>query len=432
MSEITKKDPAKHKGDDFEREIKRFAESIDCLLISLPSVMATMEVAVNKQQAEFMALLKASGAQQTIEDNTIKFSLSGPNAANVIKQERALNNNLTAYRLIHRSFLTSQISQYDAYLGRLLRLVFLVHPDKLNSSEKQFTFKELVQYQTLEEAREALIEREVDTVVRKSHEDQVAWIKTNLKLPVTEFVPELPDFIEIAQRRHLFVHCDGVVSAPYIANCSGAGVKLPQEVVLGHQLEVTREYLEQAFEIVYAVGVKIGFAVWLNLFKQDADQAAKCLNALAFDLIANSRYSLATNLLAFALSGKTKPTEEILFRFLILNLAQCHKWRGDNATCSRILGERDWSACSDDIKLAVAVLQDRFDDAIPLIRKLRHEPVFKKEFYQDWPIFRGLRKEARFLACYKEIYGEEFAHHTVVSTKADGPALPTSNPPGAK
>jgi hypothetical protein len=415
MSECTEKATPEILGSNFESEIKRFASSIDSLLISLPSVMAAMEAELEKLFKELVEFAKKSGAEEIVEGNLVRYKLGGSNGAKLMKLDKNITKNQTAYRLIHRSFLTSLISQYDAYLGRLLHLMFYVHPEKLNGSEKPISFKDLLQYSSLEDARNQLIDREVDSIVRCSHEDQIKWITENLKIPIASFIPELPNFIEIAQRRHLFVHCDGVVSGLYIKNCVGAGAKLLPEIVVGHQLEVTKEYLENAFEKVYSVGVKIGFALWLNLFKSDSNKSASCVSFLAFDLITNARYSLAINLLEFAIGGKNKPSEEQLLRYIILNLAQSYKWSGDNARCSKILSDHNWSASSDIIKLGVAALSDKFDEAPRLMRKLGHDEEFKKEFYRDWPIFRELRKQPNFLSCYREIYGEDLEQVTVSS-----------------
>ncbi|MEI8044734.1 MAG: hypothetical protein WCL11_25205, partial [Verrucomicrobiota bacterium] len=414
-----------YSGDDFEREIKRFSESIDSLLLSLPNVMRFMEVVAGKQRAEFFAFLKASASEKVVEASQIHFTVTGSVAPKALAMQRRLKNNHTAYRLIHRSFLISLISQYDAYLGRLLRLVYLVRPEKLNSSEKQITFKELVQFSSLDEARERLIEREVDSVVRRSHEDQIAWLKDNLSLNASAFIPELPEFIEVAQRRHLFVHCDGVVSAPYMKNCAAAGAKVPPTVAVGQQLEVSKDYLERAFELVYAVGAKVGFALWLSLLKADVNAAAACVNVLAFELVSNNRHSLAINLLEYALSGKQKPSNEQSLRFMILNLAQAYRWSEKMDRCAKLLDDYDWSASSTLIQLGVATLRDQYDEAYRLMQKLGHDDDFKKENYRDWPIFRELRKQAGFLTCYKEVYREDFEVATVVST---GPEHPSPTP----
>ena len=67
------------------------------------------------------------------------------------------------------------------------------------------------------------------------------------------------------------------------------------------------------------------------------------------------------------------------------------------------------------IKLGVAVLTDKFEDAFRFMRKLSHDDEFKKENYRDWPIFRELRKHAEFLTSYRDIYGEDFDQATVIS-----------------
>ena len=219
MSECTEKVAPEILGVNFEGEIKRFASSIDSLLLSLPSVMAAMEIELVKLHKEFVEFAKKSGAKEMVEGNLVRYRLAGSNGVKLMKLDQKITRNKTAYRLIHRSFLTSLISQYDAYLGRLLHLMFSVHPEKLNGSEKQISFKELLQYSNIEDARNQLIDREVDSVVRCSHEDQINWINDNLKIPIASFVPELPSFIEIAQRRHLFVHCDGVVRHEPVRSC---------------------------------------------------------------------------------------------------------------------------------------------------------------------------------------------------------------------
>jgi hypothetical protein len=141
---------------------------------------------------------------------------------------------------------------------------------------------------------------------------------------------------------------------------------------------------------------------------------------MAFELISNARYSLAKNLLEFALSGKQKPTDEQILRFIILNLAQSYRWSGDKAKCAKLLGDHNWSASSNIIKLGVTVLSDKYDEAFRLMRKLGHDDEIKKEIYRDWPIFRELRKQPGFSPCYCEIYGEDFEQATVVST---GPSV---------
>src|ERR1035437_9364909 len=91
-----------YSGEDFEKVIKRFAESIDSLLLSLPNIMSFMEVMAATRQAEFLSFLKASGAEQVVEGTKIHFTVSGSGATKALRMERRLKTDQTAYRLIDR------------------------------------------------------------------------------------------------------------------------------------------------------------------------------------------------------------------------------------------------------------------------------------------------------------------------------------------
>jgi hypothetical protein len=398
----------------FDSIVRNFAESLDSLLLSLPNVMAIMERELNalgKSLSDFIE----KHATESVEDESgvKKITLSGPQVPRFLKQQRLHSRGLKAYHLIHRSYLISLISQYDAFLGCLLREVYNEKPERLKASEKQFSFKDLTEFGSIDEARERLVEREVDDVIRKSHEDQLEWVARELRLEAKKFIAEIPQFVEVAQRRHLFVHTDGVVSRQYLSKCQAAGAKLDEDLEPGRQLEVSKDYIEAAFEVVYSVGVKLGIAIWLNSRKGDFVQADQCANHLAFELLTNERYKLTISLLKYALSPNRKDFSEPARRCQILNLAQAHKWLGDQAACNRILDGHDWNASSDALRLGEAVLRDNFEAAYGFVRKLAHDPEFKRESYYEWPIFKEIRKETEFIAVFEEAYGEPFSQKVV-------------------
>jgi hypothetical protein len=400
----------------FDTIIRNFAESLDSLLISLPNVMAIMERELNSLGKSLSELIKEHAVEAVDEESGLtKITLSGPHLPMFLKQQRLHRRGLKGYHLIHRSYLISLISQYDAFLGCLLREVYNEKPERLKASEKQFSFKDLTGFGSIEEARDRLVEREVDDVIRKSHEDQLEWVARELRLDAKKFIAEIPQFVEVAQRRHLFVHTDGVVSRQYLSKCQAAGVKLNDGLEPGRQLEVSKDYIEEAFEVVYSVGVKLGIAIWLNSRKGDFAQADQCANHLAFELLLNERYRLTISLLEYALSPNRNNFSEPLRRCQILNLAQAHKWLGDQAACNKILDAHDWEASADALRLGAAVLRDDFARAYGFVRKLAHDPEFKRESYYEWPIFKEIRKEADFITVFEEAYGESFSQKVVAT-----------------
>ncbi len=54
----------------------------------------------------------------------------------------------------------SLISQYDAFLGRLIRTLFLIKPESLSMSEKNISFAQLQTFESIEDAKEYILEKE--------------------------------------------------------------------------------------------------------------------------------------------------------------------------------------------------------------------------------------------------------------------------------
>ena len=74
-----------------------------------------MESQLNDLAGEIKELLEKNGEKIVVGDK-VQFKLSTEHTRTAVKMRRSFLAGQTAYRLIHRSFLTSLISQYDAYL----------------------------------------------------------------------------------------------------------------------------------------------------------------------------------------------------------------------------------------------------------------------------------------------------------------------------
>ncbi len=105
-----------------------------------------------------------------------------------------------ARKLVPRGILVALVSQYDAFLGRLLRVIFLSRPELLNASEKTFSFEQISAYPSIEAVRDFLVEKEVEAVLRSSHTDQFKWIETRFELPLRKGLAIWPQFVELTER----------------------------------------------------------------------------------------------------------------------------------------------------------------------------------------------------------------------------------------
>jgi len=118
----------------------------------------------------------------------------------------------TATRILPRMYIVTLICQYDAFIGNLIRLVLIEKPEILNSSEKTLSFQQITQIGSIENAREYIIEKEIESILRKSHDDHLKWFENKLGIKLHEDKALLSTFFEITERRNLFAHNNGEVN----------------------------------------------------------------------------------------------------------------------------------------------------------------------------------------------------------------------------
>lgn len=325
-----------------------------------------------------------------------------------------------AQQLFPRSLLVSLISQYDAYLGRLLRTAFIRRPEILNGSEKKISFDALSQFESIHAAREYILEKEVESILRSSHAEQFKWMENAFGLPLTKDLHVWPAFIELTERRNLFVHTDGVVSSQYMAVCAQHGCTIDQEVKEGHRLHVPQDYFVAAHRCMAEIGIKLGHVLWRKLLPIERKDADSHLVRTTYELIENGKLDLAIKLLDFACDSIKKFEAEATRLRLLVNRAQAYKWNGDNERCKKLMRSEDWTAKSDEYRLADAVLAEDWTKAAKIMKRVGKDGAVDKHSYRDWPLFRDFRKQEIFLQTYSEVFGTPFATAAEVK-KTDSP-----------
>lgn len=316
--------------------------------------------------------------------------------------------------LLPRSLLVSLISQYDAYLGRVLRTIFIKKPEILNASEKKISFEALSQFSSIDAAREYILEKEVEAILRSSHADQFKWMENTFSVPLTKDLAIWPSFIELTERRNLFVHTDGVVSSQYIAVCKLHKCKLDDDAKEGQRLDVPQDYFKAAHSCIYEIGVKLGHVLWRKLLPDERAAADDHFISTTYELIEKGKWDLAISLLDFACTEFKKFSSEGSQLTLTVNRAQAYKWKGDEDRCKQIMKAVDWSAKSDQYRLADAVLADDWPRAAKVMRRIGKDGAVDQNDYRDWPLFREFRKQQQFLDAYEEVFGTPFPKRSEV------------------
>jgi hypothetical protein len=308
--------------------------------------------------------------------------------------------------LVPRGLLVALVSQFDAYVGALIRQLFKLKPEIVDSSENSLTFSQLTEFGSIAIAREYVIDKEVESVLRKSHSEQFDWLERKFDIVLRKNLPAWPVFVEVTERRNLFVHTNGVVSHQYLEVCRKHSSKVPSSVYLGESLTLTTEYFAAAHECLLEIGVKLGQVLWRKIQPSQLGSADDNLTGVTFNLIVEGRYQLAGILLDFATEILKKHSSEVARLTLVVNRAQTYKWTGQEEQCKQILNAEDWSATSFRFKLADAVLRDDFKKANEMVVKLGKDGDVGMHDYRDWPLFKEFRKSPEFVSLFEQIFGE--------------------------
>jgi hypothetical protein len=230
--------------------------------------------------------------------------------------------------------------------------------------------------------------------------DQFAWLRDVFGTEFTKNLPNYPRFVEFSQRRHLYVHNDGRVSVKYLEVCKRLGAFRDDEPRLGSHRLCTVDVVQHAAEVFSEIGCKLAWVLWRREFPETRYEADRWLLNKAVDWVAETRFDLVIEVLGFVihhLPPTHRPADDI-YEYMVLNLAQAYKWKGNEDMCARTVQLLDWVHRPAMCRLAVAVLRES-DQVIQFwlgnedcILEFDNNPSGLK----TWPIFQAVRDKDYF------------------------------------
>lgn len=397
------------------REISAFINDVESISDGFMVAMVMAAQSVYKQTIERLETFESKYCEVTKdgEGRSVKIP------AEHFSEWKSLSKRVVTRKIslinLPRSILVSLVSHYDAYLGRLLRNIYIRIPMLLNTSDRKLTYEDLVGFDSIESAKEYMIEKEVESVLRGSHIEQFKVMERLFGLPLTKGLESWPCFIEITERRNLFVHTGGMISSQYLLVCAAQKCEIDEGAVEGSFLSVPQAYFERANDCVFEIGVKLGHVLWRKLFPDEREQADGNLLETTFELLVSHKYKLALKISDFACLELKIHSSERLKLMLIVNRSLAYKWSGDEKSARHSMKGVDWSAKSDEFKLANALILDDWSSASLFMGRLGGKTVSKTD-YRKWPLFKEWRKREEFKQVYYEIFNEKFDEPVKVNT----------------
>lgn len=385
--------------NDLISSFSRFQNSIPFMMSSLP-VMRNIS-----DDLEIRGFFKKNGTLLE-EDGFEVYQLDIKHFSELQRRITKAREIDAGIRALPSMFIISLIASYDSFLSQLIRAIFLTQPEILNSSDKQFSFKEILSFGDFQSAKENLIEREIDTIIRDSHYDQIKWLEKCLKIKIDGDQSLLSEFLEICERRNLLTHTDGIVSEQYIQNCRKYVCDI-KNIKTKQRISINKRYYTRAVQVVMEFGIKLTQVIWRKLRPDDIQSADTALNEFAYNLISTSRYEEAIRILKFGRVDIPQKGSDRDRKMMTINYANALKLNNDFEAAKKILNEEDWSAATIDFLICKAAVLNDTKEIIRLMEKAVTTDSIKIEHFQIWPVFKNVREDPDFIREFENKFGEK-------------------------
>lgn len=272
-------------------ELLAFVEQISSLSLTLRIALLAVIDTVEKRSIQATELIDYTAPH--LDPNS---DLTIMQRAAVIQKLQDENKQLRIYGLaletIPRSYLMTLISHYDAFLGELIKFILLAKPELLTVSEKNLSLAQLIDFGSIENAKNFILEKEIEGVLRKSHAEQFSWMESKFNIPLRQGLDIWSDFIEITERRNLYVHTGGIVSSQYLKVCRENGVPLAN-VTIGDELSVDSQYFQAACNVIFELAFKLAHVLWRKFLPDQLSQADSNLMEIGYeDALVKGNYHL--------------------------------------------------------------------------------------------------------------------------------------------
>lgn len=350
---------------------------------------------------------KISENQKLISDSDPSIRLIGARNIRKLVREIDRHNNSSRPETLEKSLFINLFASFDKYVGELITVLYQKKPCLYKNINREIPLSEVLKYESMDELRQVMLDKEIESLRRKSYIEQFKELETKFSISLTKF-KEWPNFIEIAQRRNLFTHCDGVISKQYLDICEDVGYKNKEKKVIGEQLDIGSKYFFQSCTLMSQVAVMLGHTLWRKIVPKEQEKADGHLSNLVFDFLHMEHWRNALSLSQFALdlpSISSDQSERIFHINYAIALSSIKK----TDVARETLNKKDWSATSYDFKLAFSILTDDYLAAKELMIKIGKEGELVNELsYHDWPLFKNFRESEEFTSAYEIIFGYKY------------------------
>ncbi|PVU46214.1 hypothetical protein CP955_20895, partial [Enterobacter sp. HN503E2II] len=151
--------------------LNNFIDVLEGIEETLPTIRRNLyrDFKEKEKQSDEFILAHSYQREYDEEGTLIKYKMPFEKQRELYFLMRSVHKSLKTARAIPSSVLVSIGSEYDAYLGVLLKEIYLSKPEIINSLEKNLTFNEIMEFGSIDKIKDFVIEKDIETTLRKSH-----------------------------------------------------------------------------------------------------------------------------------------------------------------------------------------------------------------------------------------------------------------------
>jgi hypothetical protein len=304
-----------------------------------------------------------------------------------------------ALKILNETTVQQIVNSFEMLLADILSWQLTSNPDAAPKDQK-LSFRELLTFSSFEEAKKHVIDQEISSFLKsKSIEEQLKYFKDEFSADIGSHFCKLSEFKEFIYRRHVIVHAGSVATAEYLRKMKSLNLKEYQKIKAGQVLKIETEYVKNAWDYTYSMGVILLHLVARNWARSNKNKDLEdkidtfLLNA-SFSNIQEGQYKCAYNILHYA--HKLTLSKQSTKLRIIINLAQTYLWLDQKEDCEKLLERFDWSSTSSIFRLCVSALLNKIDEfkvQLPLV--IAQQEIGISELF-EWPVFRKMRENTDF------------------------------------
>jgi hypothetical protein len=371
-------------------EAMDLAEETKSVMVEFNKVIraATNELAPDKVAGLRETALK--GIPVKFVAGRFEIDTDNPATRNAIARHQMTQKIQKELALLHESTLMALVSRSEWFIAQLVHLFFGRYPEAAGTSEPFFSLAKLSSLQSIEEAREVLVEHKVESLMRQSFEDWLQFFKQKPKIKMSYLETTAARISEIFKRRNLLVHNGGRVARIYFESVHES---LRPGLSLGDIVEITPEYLSGAIDLIEEQFVLISAELWKKL---EPDVAERCdlLQRLCVEKLKEKRWEMARSFAYFGINDKGALEASRLSAQV--NYWQSFKWSGRYEEIRAEVEQYDISAKSLLYQAACAAIRNDFECLFKLIPKALEDRCLTKDNLAQWPLFQAARERPEF------------------------------------